>query len=330
MPPAPAPTPSPEPQPVAAASAPPAPLVAQQPAPVEESTGPLEVRTPEREACRIHEKKYRSQYDGGLRFRFGGERFARIDGAPTTLVLSEGSDAPAAVAVVDVPELLLHGLVPRDEVLLYAAKPMPVARFVWPLADTSLPLLAGEPDKVRIGIDVSKIFDKPQRAEESLPCKDLRLVAQKYDVRRKLTGGKKLKRMLLEKGGPLSDKPGGPPVAQVKPGTDVEVRQIHGKNARIVITGIGYLATGWVERYRLRPLVGSIPGPGVGYGTGRGFLSGRGTRYSCPREVPPPRLLQGRVGKARHASSPKPCSANPLQRPGIWLGSAWWVRAGWS
>ncbi len=278
--------PSPEPQAAASESAPPAPLVAAEPAPAELPSGPLEVRPPESEACRIREEKYSSQHDGGPRFRFGGERFARIVGAPTTLVLSQGSEAPAAVAVVDVPELVLHGLVPRAEVLLFAAKPTPVARFAWPLADTSLPLLAGESDKARVGIDVSKTFTQPKRAEESLPCKDLRLVAQKYDVRKKLTGGRKLKHMLLENGGPLSDKPGGPPVAQVKPNTDVEVRQIHGKHARILITGIGYLAMGWVERNRLRTFVGSVPGPGVGYGTGRGFLSGRGTAYYCPNEVP--------------------------------------------
>ncbi len=246
----------------------------------------LELRTPDAEACRIHEETYYSPHRGGLRTRASAPPFARLHAAPTTLVLALGSEAPAAIAVVDVPELLLHGVVTRSDLELYAAKPTLLSGFVTPLAETILPLLAGEPGRVRVGLDVSAEFSQPTRAEDAIACDGLRLVAQQYDARKKVTAGRRLQQMLLHGAAPLSQAPGGSPVAQVKPDTAVEILAIRGKHAHVLISGAGYLATGWVERQHLSKMNGSAPHPGRGYGSGRGFLSTRKTRLACPQEVP--------------------------------------------
>ncbi|MEZ4220017.1 MAG: hypothetical protein R3B13_03740 [Polyangiaceae bacterium] len=272
--------------PAAPGPAPTAPTEAETPAPDVVAEESAEVREPGLAACRIVEQRYDTPRGGGLRVRASEPPFAKLLAAPATLVLAQGTSPDAAVAVVDVPELVLRGVLRREDVHLHAASPTLLGGFAMPRSDTDLSFVVGENGAVRVKLDVSARFATPGVVEQSLACDELAASDRAYDARKHLSGGRRLTWARVPSGTSLSPEAGGVAAATFNSEEEVEVLERRATHARVLLDLGEFLAVGWVPNKALGRVAKPPSQLGVGYGTGHGTLGSRVQRYACVKDLP--------------------------------------------
>ena len=244
--------------PEAVATSEPEPLTTEPPVALAEVTEPKQV------ACRIAEAGWAA---ASLRLRAGGVVFAKVTNAPTTLVVPAGAPA-AATAVLDDQQVLVKGIVDKDELRFHPRVALVFAQFLIPKPRVKLAWLSSAAGKLRFGIDTG--LRSPERAEDDLPCEKLGLNLADFDARAMLTKQAKLPEKVAARDDvELSDTRGGPVLARLAAGERVEVVQVQGKHSKILIDASEHLVFGWVASADLAP-----PGAALGYGTGYGRLGG--------------------------------------------------------
>lgn len=272
---------------------PPAPVVAVPPAstpvaslpPAEKPAAPppAEVREPTQLACKLSSPDWSSDQ---LRLRAGGPRFARVSGAPASVLLPVVSSPTEAVAVMDDGHVLVRAVLAVADVHLYASKPAPLLGIVTPAADLDLSWTSSTAGSVRVGIDTQNVLRSPAPFVADVGCGELALVPAGYDARASVTRRSKLaKRGVITDGAPLSPSPGAAAVAELRQDVVVELLETRGGRARILIDESYYVVSGWVAVKDLGPplITGTIGRGGGGGAPGFGIHELFLTR--CPADL---------------------------------------------
>lgn len=239
--------------------------------PADERTGILE---PTAIACRIREKAWSHPV---LRLRAGGPAFANVEDAPATLLLPSGDTPTEAIAVIDDGKILLRAVIERSEVRIHLPKPTALSGIVTLAAHTSLEWVSASDGKLRARYaDVADVLLTPSPFEVELGCGAVVIEARDYDARASITRRQNLPtRETARDGVELRATQKGPVAATLRADVGVEVLEMRGADARILIDEVAHLITGWVPRKDL------VPAPG-GAGLGLGGMGGGGRGTASP------------------------------------------------
>jgi hypothetical protein len=217
-----------------------------------------------------------------LKLRVDGQRFASAYGVAANLVLPVTSNPTEAVVVMDDGRILVRALLIPKNVDLYVPKPTALLGVVTPKADTRLAWESSSADSVRVGLDTDRELRAPRPFQADLPCGDVVIIEPSYDARASITKAKKLaKRDVIKDGAALAPARGASPVAELNLDVQVELVEMKGKDARILIDGAFHVVSGWVAQKDLGPA--SAIGHGIGYGKGTGMVAGQRGIRNLPR-----------------------------------------------
>ncbi|MBK7579584.1 MAG: hypothetical protein IPI67_05185 [Myxococcales bacterium] len=230
--------------PAAASAGPPAPAA---PAP---SQALPEVLEPAATACRFNAKSWGFE---SLRLADGETGFATAYAAPVEIFVPPGAPH-TSVAVIDDGEVVLKGVVPAGELLLYAKKATALGGFLVPKFHVPLRWMGGAAGKLRVGVDAKSRLASPEVVEDDIACAELDLLAASFSARELITKRAHLpEKLVLRQGAALTTAIGETPPASLLSGLRAEVLETQRGSSRILIDAASFILFGWVDSADLGP-----------------------------------------------------------------------------
>ncbi|NUO51841.1 MAG: hypothetical protein HOV80_23575 [Polyangiaceae bacterium] len=218
------------------------------------------------------------EWVGTVHMRADGPAFARIERAPASLSMPlDGKTAHVAVR----GKLSVVAIAGSPEIFL--AKPIALAGFIVPFADTSL-TVAG-PHKtghLNVALDVSDLFALPSVVSQELDCSALTSVSAGYDADAFVRLGDQNNRIAVRAGSELRLDPKGTSVARLSGGAAATLVGSSGASRRVVMSTRSYHAVGWISHDDLDPHTRYASVPRLRMGAARYGLGGS---PSCKKDI---------------------------------------------